>query len=620
MITKALVENFRILYEENNDRLNDWSSKLLEELDPYDWVQIISERSYVVREIFAENEELLDELWDRTPGDLEDLEAELLYDLVTGLYNDHHHDFFIISWVGETILPFFEELDDPEILLSLYHILGEEYERFYHLVRDSKGIGTAATYFNKAIALKRRYEEIATPEIRLYLFEDYKRLLDLLDASDETLCRKKLELYLDAHEFAQSPEASMDYDAEMERLLNLMDETILEITEYRNLLRPEQQPQIDSLLEQIENRIIASGAEDTVSGFRVLQLVRRIRGEITPEELLEQLVSFMDTNIPDPDYSSTNAAQTMRRITDLFDYAKACVKTLGDPYLPDSARTAYRDRFFPRVMNIITGIPYLFRTDSMHSLCAEWYTLAEPYVEGETAKVAFLMRMIIRRQPITYIHSKMVGEISSIYAKEVIEKHPECFFGIRGCRTAEDVRNKSEELISFVRACGLLHDVGKCFIAEIVSRQNRSLSDSEFDMIRRHPELGLKAIGDTPEMLQYRDVILGHHKNYDGKHGYPVKFDNTLSPIKFVIDLITIADSTDAATDVLGRTYTTGKGFSKFLEELREGAGQRYNPTIVEMIGENEELQKELSELTTDGRYNIYYRSYQEIVKNGEYI
>ena len=46
----------------------------------------------------------------------------------------------------------------------------------------------------------------------------------------------------------------------------------------------------------------------------------------------------------------------------------------------------------------------------------------------------------------------------------------------------------------------------------------------------------------------YIDVILGHHKTYDGKGGYPADFDNTASSKRILIDLITIADCTDAAT------------------------------------------------------------------------
>ena len=114
-------------------------------------------------------------------------------------------------------------------------------------------------------------------------------------------------------------------------------------------------------------------------------------------------------------------------------------------------------------------------------------------------------------------------------------------------------------------------------------------------------------------MPTYCDVILGHHKTYDGKGGYPECFDNTRSPKRFLIDLITIADCTDAATDILGRNYTSGKDFYKLLEELKKGAGSRYNPDIVKVMAESARLQQNLANLTSAGRYGVYYEAYQFI-------
>ena len=50
--------------------------------------------------------------------------------------------------------------------------------------------------------------------------------------------------------------------------------------------------------------------------------------------------------------------------------------------------------------------------------------------------------------------------------------------------------------------------------------------------------------------------MIGHHKDYDGKNGYPVYFDKTKSKYKIIIDLIRIADAIDAGTDCYGRNYS----------------------------------------------------------------
>jgi len=69
----------------------------------------------------------------------------------------------------------------------------------------------------------------------------------------------------------------------------------------------------------------------------------------------------------------------------------------------------------------------------------------------------------------------------------------------------------------------------------------------------------------------------------------------------------------DAATDILGRNYSEGKTFLKVLEELQAGAGTRYNPTLVKLIQEDEDLIGRLSDLTREGRYEVYRQVFEEI-------
>ena len=117
-----------------------------------------------------------------------------------------------------------------------------------------------------------------------------------------------------------------------------------------------------------------------------------------------------------------------------------------------------------------------------------------------------------------------------------------------------------------------------------------------------------------PAFEPFFDVIIGHHKSYDGLRGYPPAFDNTKSEVRSIIDLITIADSIDAATDILGRNYTEGKTFDTIFKELEAGAGTRYSPKIVELIREDTSLYDDLAYLSSDGRHEIYYRAYKEII------
>jgi HD-GYP domain-containing protein (c-di-GMP phosphodiesterase class II) len=71
----------------------------------------------------------------------------------------------------------------------------------------------------------------------------------------------------------------------------------------------------------------------------------------------------------------------------------------------------------------------------------------------------------------------------------------------------------------------------------------------------------------------------------------------------------------DAATDVLGRNYAKGKDFAQLFAELKEGSGTRYNPRIVSLIEECQDLYDKLAYITSQGRYKIYREAYREIME-----
>ena len=147
-----------------------------------------------------------------------------------------------------------------------------------------------------------------------------------------------------------------------------------------------------------------------------------------------------------------------------------------------------------------------------------------------------------------------------------------------------------------------------------LNTQGRKLTLEEFYCIKLHPSRTLEFIGEDKDFEIYHDIMLGHHKWYDGTEGYPIDFDNTKSKYKIAIDIISISDSIDAATDIVGRNYTKGKSFDEFLEELIKESGTRYNKDIVDIINQDEVLKEKLRYLTKEGREKVYYEAYREIL------
>ena len=620
MSARKLVDDFKIRYEENNQRLKEWNERLLDDLDPLDWVQLMSERSYVTREILAENEDLLNELWDWIPEPMGDFEAELLYDMVMGMFFDECHDFAIMTRIGERILPYFEEAQIYECLISLYHMLGSEYSLFYRVSHDKAGLETALSYFSKAVALRNHYSSIRMTEVRRFLFRDYANMISFLDDIHPEQCKRILDLYEEMQRFLHSPQVEeLDgNDGEILDITAVVNEKLLSMVDEAEDMAPWNRERLFEMTDQLYDNIPKADADPDTADIRsrIYNTSMWMQGKLSSESFLEKLIDCIE-RMPLPDYSSGDSGRQLRMIMGYLDYSRTILHVLGKKGADISPAEAvvYVQRFMPKVMEVMRGVPYMFQTDIMHSLCMEWYVMAAPFIQTEKEKIGFLTVMLIRRQPINYIHSLMVSRISGMLAEEIIDRRPELLVGLPGVSSPEEAQGRRQELVTYAENCGRIHDVGKCYIMDVVDQQNRRLFDSEYEMIRRHPKLGLELVKDDRVLAPYCDIILGHHKYYDGKHGYPVDFDNTLSPVMRMIGLVSIADSLDAGTDDLGRNYTSGKDLEHLITELTEGAGTRYDPEIVELIRSGDKLRDELKVLTSQGRYDVCYQAYREIAK-----
>lgn len=89
-------------------------------------------------------------------------------------------------------------------------------------------------------------------------------------------------------------------------------------------------------------------------------------------------------------------------------------------------------------------------------------------------------------------------------------------------------------------SAGMLHDIGKARIPLAILEKPGALDESEMAVMRKHPEYGLEALGNTSgipaEML---DIILHHHELLDGS-GYPHGLKG--SEICDLVRIMTISD------------------------------------------------------------------------------
>jgi len=123
--------------------------------------------------------------------------------------------------------------------------------------------------------------------------------------------------------------------------------------------------------------------------------------------------------------------------------------------------------------------------------------------------------------------------------------------------------------------CGLLHDVGKLGIDEAIVRKAGALTPTEFEQVKRHPELSAQIVANAG-LGDVADWVRHHHEHFDGT-GYPLGLQGHDIPVGSRIVLA--AEAFDVMTS--DRSYRRAMSVSDALGELVAGAGTRFDPEVV---------------------------------------
>lgn len=132
-----------------------------------------------------------------------------------------------------------------------------------------------------------------------------------------------------------------------------------------------------------------------------------------------------------------------------------------------------------------------------------------------------------------------------------------------------------EEQAERVHLSGLLHDVGKIGVPEVVLCKPGKLTDAEFEAIKRHPQIGHDILKGIPMLADILPGVLYHHERFDGR-GYPHGISGTDIPL--VARILAIADTFDAMSST--RSYRSALPRAKVMEEMRRCAGAQFDPEL----------------------------------------
>lgn len=126
----------------------------------------------------------------------------------------------------------------------------------------------------------------------------------------------------------------------------------------------------------------------------------------------------------------------------------------------------------------------------------------------------------------------------------------------------------------------LLHDIGKIGTYDDILNKVESLTEAEFNMIKKHPENAVNILSPIKEFRQILPIIKGHHERVDGR-GYPDGLAGDAIP--FFSKIICVADAYDAITS--DRPYKAHMKRGEGLREIEKNSGTQFDPVVVAALG-----------------------------------
>jgi putative two-component system response regulator len=125
----------------------------------------------------------------------------------------------------------------------------------------------------------------------------------------------------------------------------------------------------------------------------------------------------------------------------------------------------------------------------------------------------------------------------------------------------------------------LLHDVGKIGVPESILTKPAPLDAVEWDLMRRHPEIGERICEPLAAAGTFTPIVRHHHERWDGR-GYPDGLRGEAIPLGARI--VALVDSFDAMTH--DRPYRRAMPVPVAINELWREAGGQFDRALVPLF------------------------------------
>lgn len=328
-----------------------------------------------------------------------------------------------------------------------------------------------------------------------------------------------------------------------------------------------------------------------LAGYRVRQAHDVPSARIMINESMPDLV-FLDINMPGP-----SGLELLAELAPLWPEVAAVMSTaIGDletamdairrgaaDYLqkPVNLQTVKHvaERTLERRRLTIENRDYQFHLEALvEKRTEELRQKTVQIVRTQSALVYGLCRLAEFRDAETGGHLERMSVYSQILAEKMMSLRP----------------GLPDDFPKLVRQAAPLHDIGKVGVPDAVLLKTETLTEAEFEMIKRHTIIGAETLQHVKKRVETdyapfldigMEICIGHHERWDG-HGYP--FGRGGEDIPISARVAAVADYFDACTS--SRIYRPEPmPFTDVRNEITLNAGKAFDPQVVESFVAEEE-------------------------------
>jgi putative two-component system response regulator len=189
-----------------------------------------------------------------------------------------------------------------------------------------------------------------------------------------------------------------------------------------------------------------------------------------------------------------------------------------------------------------------------------WRALQKARARGPEAKVRIdavhdaLTRAVEAKDPTTHGHGDRVRHL---------------------CRSVGESIGLARRELDILDVAAALHDIGKIGVPDAVLSKPAGLTPQEFDLIKRHPEVGSRILEPVPGMDDVRRCVVEHHERWDGG-GYP--HGRRREEVSLPGRVLVLAEVFDALAHA--RSYKPAWSQEQILVFFRERSGSHFDPEL----------------------------------------